>query len=204
MHKNIDYSIYLVTDEQVLQGRDFYAALEEALVAGVTLVQLREKSEDFYFVWNRAMRVKNICDAYGVPLIINDNYDLAAEIGAAGVHLGQDDGSLQEAREVLGTSGIIGRTVHSVEEAIQAEEEGADYLGAGAVYATASKADVTTLGLEKLAAICQAVQIPVVGIGGINQKNAPDVLVQGAKGVAVISSILGAENITQAVEQFKK
>lgn len=198
----IDYSIYLVTDEACLHGRPLLECVEEALAAGVTLVQYRAKAADGGVLYAEACKLKELCDKYGVPLIINDRLDIALAVGAAGVHLGQDDLPCAVARRLLGEDFIIGVSAHNQAEAVQAVSEGADYLGCGAVFGTATKHDVAKLGLENLRAIRKAVAVPMVGIGGITADNYAEVLATGADGAAIVSGILAQEDIGAAVKKL--
>lgn len=198
----IDYSIYLVTDEACLHGRPLLECVEEALAAGVTLVQYRAKAADGGVLYAEACKLKELCDKYGVPLIINDRLDIALAVGAAGVHLGQDDLPCAVARRLLGEDFIIGVSAHNQAEAVQAVSEGADYLGCGAVFGTATKHDVAKLGLENLRAIRKAVAVPMVGIGGITADNYAEVLATGANGAAIVSGILAQEDIGAAVKKL--
>lgn len=200
----IDYSIYLVTDEACLHGRPLLECVEEALAAGVTLVQYRAKAADGGVLYAEACKLKELCDKYGVPLIINDRLDIALAVGAAGVHLGQDDLPCAVARRLLGEDFIIGVSAHNQAEAVQAVSEGADYLGCGAVFGTATKHDVAKLGLENLRAIRKAVAVPMVGIGGITADNYAEVLATGANGAAIVSGILAQEDIAGIVQRLVK
>ena len=203
MKPAINYSIYLVTDHNCLQGRDFLGCIENALQGGVTLVQLREKNVDGGIFLQRAVAVKNLCDKYNVPLLINDRIDVALACKAAGVHLGQDDIPPSAARAILGPDAIIGVSAHSCEEALAAEKDGADYLGVGAVFPTNSKDDASEVGLNMLKEIRQISKLPIVGIGGINAQNYTQVRAAGAQGAAIISGILAAENIEDEVRKIK-
>lgn len=198
----IDYSIYLVTDEACLHGRPLLECVEEALAAGVTLVQYRAKAADGGVLYAEACKLKELCDKYNVPLIINDRLDIALAVGAAGVHLGQDDLPCAVARRLLGEDFIIGVSAHNQAEAVQAVSEGADYLGCGAVFGTATKHDVAKLGLENLRAIRKAVAVPMVGIGGITADNYAEVLATGADGAAIVSGILAQDDIGAAVKKL--
>lgn len=202
MKPAIDYSIYLVTDEACLHGRPLLKCVEEALAAGVTLVQYRAKAADGGVLYAEACRLKELCDKYNVPLIINDRLDIALAVGAAGVHLGQDDLPCAVARRLLGEDFIIGVSAHNPAEAVQAVSEGADYLGCGAVFGTATKHDVAKLGLENLRAIRKAVAVPMVGIGGITADNYTEVLATGADGAAIVSGILAQDDIGAVVKQL--
>lgn len=202
MKPAIDYSIYLVTDEACLHGRPLLKCVEEALAAGVTLVQYRAKAADGGVLYAEACRLKELCDKYSVPLIINDRLDIALAVGAAGVHLGQDDLPCAVARRLLGEDFIIGVSAHNPAEAVQAVSEGADYLGCGAVFGTATKHDVAKLGLENLRAIRKAVAVPMVGIGGITADNYAEVLATGADGAAIVSGILAQDDIGAVVKKL--
>ena len=202
MKPAIDYSIYLVTDEACLHGRQLLECVEEALAAGVTLVQYRAKDADGGVLYAEACRLKELCDKYNVPLIINDRLDIVLAVGAAGVHLGQDDLPCAVARRLLGEDYIIGVSAHNPAEAVQAVSEGADYLGCGAVFGTATKHDVAKLGLENLRAIRKAVAVPMVGIGGITADNYAEVLATGADGAAIVSGILAQDDIGAVVKKL--
>lgn len=202
MKPAIDYSIYLVTDEACLHGRPLLECVEAALAAGVTLVQYRAKAADGGVLYAEACRLKELCDKYSVPLIINDRLDIALAVGAAGVHLGQDDLPCAVARRLLGEDYIIGISAHNPAEAVQAVSEGADYLGCGAVFGTATKHDVAKLGLENLRAIRKAVAVPMVGIGGITADNYAEVLATGADGAAIVSGILAQDDIGAVVKKL--
>ncbi len=200
----IDYSVYLITDHDCLKGRDFLQCIEAALRGGVTLVQLREKNINGKLFLERALAVKSLCDNYNVPLLINDRIDIALACKAQGVHLGQEDIPLAAAREILGDEAIIGISAHTSEEARLAELEGADYLGVGAVFPTNTKGDASEVGLERLKQIHDMTKLPLVGIGGINASNYAKVLTAGAQGAAIISGILGADDIEDEVSKIKK
>lgn len=199
----IDYSIYLVTDENCLKGRPLLACVEEALAGGVTLVQYRDKDKDSRAMYKEAVQLKALCDKYKVSLIINDRLDIAQAVGAAGVHLGQEDLPCAVARKILGDDYVIGVSAHNPEEAVQAAAAGADYLGCGAVFGTATKQDVAKLGLANLRAIREAVTLPMVGIGGINVANYAEVLATGADGAAIVSGILAQDDIMATVQRLK-
>ena len=201
--KHLNLRLYLVTDEYCLPpGRNLFDALEEALQAGVTLVQYREKNGPGKGMLEKARKLIALCHKYNVPLLVNDRLDIALLSGADGVHLGQDDIPVAEARRLAGENFLIGATAHNVEEALAAEAAGADYLGCGAVFATKTKKDTVPLGLDGLRAIIKAVHIPVVGIAGVTLQNYKQVLSTGANGAAVISAILGADDITAVVTEF--
>lgn len=197
----IDYSVYLVTDRDILAGRDLCKAVEESIKGGATVVQLREKNvsdEEFLEI---AKNLQKITRKYNIPLIINDNVEIAKEIDAEGVHIGQSDDTLSHARKLLGEDKIIGVSVCSIEETRKALEGGADYLGIGAVFYTGSKKDINKpLGIENLKKIVDIIDIPSVAIGGIHLDNIEDTMSTGVDGVAVISEILGKEDIKKATE----
>lgn len=195
----LDYSVYLVTDRDILGDRDLLTAVEQALKGGVTMLQLREKtasSRDFYQL---AVRMKELAAAYRVPLIINDRLDIALAADADGLHVGQEDLPVAVARRILGPGKILGYSVSTITEAICGERNGADYLGAGPVYTTGSKADAgSPIGVVGLRQIKEGVTIPVVGIGGIGVANILDVKEAGADGASVISAIMGSRDPRRA------
>lgn len=202
-HKR-DYSLYLVTDRDILKGLPLLQAVEEAIQGGVTMVQLREKnlsSRDFYQL---ALQVKQTTDRFQIPLIINDRLDIMLAVDADGLHVGEEDLPLPIARRLIGPGKILGYSAGNPREAERGQQEGADYLGAGAVFPTGSKADAgNPIGVEKLREIKAAVNIPVVAIGGIGTANAAEVMKAGVDGIAVISAILGHKNICQASKELK-
>lgn len=199
-----DYSIYLVTDDGCLQGRALIDCVREALEGGVTLVQYRAKTASSAEMYAEALQLKALCDSFNVPLIINDRLDIAMAVGAAGVHLGQDDLPCAAARKLLGEDYIIGVSAHNPAEAKAALQSGADYLGCGAVFGTATKADVKKLGTDGLAAICKAKGLPVVGIGGVTADNYREVRAAGADGAAIVSGILAQPDIRATVRAIAK
>jgi len=203
--KTIDYTLYLVTDRDLFPGIRLAAAVEQAIRGGVTVVQLREKnacSRDFHTI---AREVKEITDRYSVPLIINDRLDIALAVDAAGAHIGQDDLPARAAREVLSGRGkILGVSAATAAEALQAQADGADYIGAGSVFATGTKKGVRPLLREELTKIKQAVNIPVVAIGGINESNVRLLQGTGIDGIAVVSAILGRDDVQKAAADLKR
>ena len=192
------YRVYAITDRKRLNGKTLETAVEEAILGGVTLIQIREKniSEEEYI--KRTRSLLEITRKYNVPLIVNDNIDVALKSGADGVHLGQDDLPSGGIRKKLGDKLILGVSAHNVEEALRAQELGADYLGSGAVFPTSSKNDVSCMKHETLKNICASVNIPVVGIGGITRDNIKALAGSGIAGVSVISAVFAAENIKAA------
>lgn len=199
-----DYSIYLVTDDGCLQGRALLDCVREALEGGVTLVQYRAKTASIAEMYAEALQLKALCDSFNVPLIINDRLDIAMAVGAAGVHLGQDDLPCAAARKILGEDYLIGVSAHNPAEAKAALQSGADYLGCGAVFGTATKADVKKLGTDGLAAICREKGLPVVGIGGVTADNYREVRAAGADGAAIVSGILAQPDIRATVKAIAK
>ena len=200
--KRIDYSIYLLTDDECLKGRPLLPSVEEALQGGVTLVQYRSKFKDGGPMYEEALALKALCDRYDVPLIINDRVDVALAVGAAGVHVGQDDLPCAVVRALTGADFVIGVSAHNPEEARLAIAAGADYLGCGAVFGTATKPGVAKLGLANLRAIRRVATKPMVGIGGVTADNYGEVLATGADGAAIISGILGADDIKAEVAKL--
>ena len=196
--------LYAVTDRTWLNGRTLYEAVEAALRGGATCVQLREKELGFTDFLREAAERKKLCSHYAVPLIINDSVEIMLESGADGVHIGQDDGDVREIRRRIGPDKLLGVSAHSVEEAVKAERDGADYLGAGAVFATDTKLDAGSLSHAALRAICGSVSIPVVAIGGISQNNLMQLAGSGIDGVAVVSAIFAAENEETAAKKLRE
>ena len=196
-------NLYAVTDRSWLNPDETLASVtEELLKAGVTCVQIREKHMSDEEVLKEASSLKDLCERYQVPLIINDRPDLAKKVGASGVHVGLSDMGIQKARNLLGEDFIIGGSAHNVEEALAAEAAGADYLGCGAVFGSTTKTNVTQLPIETLKAICEAVTIPVVAIGGVNNDNLPLLAGSGIAGVAVVSGLFRPTDKTAAVRHF--
>ena len=195
--------LYAVTDRSWLkEGETLAGVLEEMLDAGVTCVQLREKTLDDAAFLSEAKAIGALCRKYGVPFIVNDRPDIAKEAGADGVHVGLSDMGIEKAREYLGDGFIIGGSAHNVQEALAAQAAGADYIGCGAVFGSSTKTDATNLSLEELQAICRAVKIPAVAIGGIRLDNVQRLKGSGIAGVAVISGLFAAEDKKEAVRNF--
>ncbi len=200
---NIDYSLYLITDRDIIKDRYLKECIEEAIKGGVTIVQIREKDASTREFYNIAKEVKEVTDKYNIPLIINDRLDIALAVDAAGVHLGQSDMSIEVARKILGEEKIIGISAGNLEEALEAEKSGADYLGIGAIFYTGTKKDIDEpIGLEGLKEIINKIKIPSVAIGGINKDNTEDVIKTGVNGISVISAILGYEDTKKASEEL--
>ena len=200
---HIDYPLYLVTDRSVMSAKSLEQAVEQAIQGGCTVVQLREKYASSREFFETAQRVKQITDSYHIPLIINDRTDICLAVNAAGIHIGPQDLPAKIVRSMVGPDKIIGVSAATLSEAIQAEQDGADYLGVGAMFATSTKTNTRPVTIEQLTQIKQAVQIPVVAIGGIQSSNAATLTKTGIDGIAVVSAILAQENITHAAEQLK-
>ncbi|MFR6185520.1 MAG: thiamine phosphate synthase [Lawsonibacter sp.] len=177
--------------------------MEESLAGGATMIQLREKGMDRETLRREALEIRAVCRRYGVPFLINDAAELAAEVGADGVHVGQQDMSPRQARAILGPDGIVGVSAHTVEEARAAQAEGADYLGVGAVFATGTKANTTPVGYELLKEICAAVDIPVVAIGGVGRDNLSSLAGSGIRGVAVVSALYAQPDVRAAARSLR-
>lgn len=199
-----DLILYAVTDRTWLRDRTLCEQVEEAIKGGATFIQLREKELDEETFFEEALEVKKLCKKYNVPFVINDNVELANKVNADGVHIGQKDMEAGCARSFVGENKILGVSVQTIEQAILAEKMGADYLGVGAVFPTGSKDDAEDVSHETLRAICEAVNIPVVAIGGIGMSNILELRGCGICGVAVISAIFAAEDIISATKELKK
>ena len=203
--QTIDYSLYLVTDRGLSRGRSTLDIVKAAIRGGATCVQLREKECPTLEFIERALSIKEFLTARGIPLIINDRLDIAQAVNADGVHLGQTDMPLDIAKAIVGDTMIIGISAESLEDAIEAEKGGADYLGVSPIYATPTKTDTAPpLGLEGLRQIRATVKIPLVGIGGLNKDNSAEVIRNGADGVAVVSAIVAADDPEAACRELKQ
>ena len=200
--KKWELTLYLVTDRRWLGRRSLEEDVEEALLGGATLVQIREKEISSRAYLELARKVKAVTDRYGVPLIVNDRIDIAMAVDAGGVHVGPDDLPVSFARRLLGPDKIVGASASSLEEALTFQAQGADYLGVGAVFPTATKQVTEKVDLETLARIKAAVRIPVAAIGGIDAGNAPEVMKTGVDGVAVVSAILNRPDIREATRDL--
>ena len=195
--------LYAVTDRHWLNGATLISQVEAALKGGATFIQLREKNLDDEAFYKEALEIQKLCRNYKVPFVINDNVDIALEMDADGVHVGQSDMEADDVRAKLGPDKIIGVSAQTVEQAVLAEKRGADYLGVGAVFHTNSKADVAEVSRETLKAICDAVDIPVIAIGGISKENVSELAGTGICGIAVISAIFAEKDIKKATEKLK-
>ena len=202
--KKIDYSLYLVADSSFLAADTAETKLAEAIEGGVTIVQLRAKDISAAEFYNLALKMKMVTAYYNVPLIINDRVDIAMAVDADGIHTGQEDIPAKEVRKLAGAEKIIGISVSNIAESDKAELDGADYLGAGAMFPTKTKSDAKYVSMKELREIKKRVKIPVVAIGGINSENAEEILSAGVDGIAVVSAILGEEVIKDAALKLGK
>ena len=190
-----ELKFYLVTDSDILRGRDFYNSIEEALKGGVTMLQLREKNASGKEFLEKAIKLRELTKKYNVKFIINDRVDIAMLCDADGVHVGQSDIPANKVREIIGEDKIVGVSARTVEEALTAKENGADYLGVGAMFTTRTKLDAKSVSIEKLKEIQEVIKLPVVAIGGLSLSNIYKLKECNVDGYAVVSAILGAENI---------
>ena len=196
--------LYAVTDRHWTGEKTLYQQTEEAILGGTTFLQIREKELNEADFEKEALELQALCKKYKIPFIVNDNVELAKKIDADGVHVGQEDMNACKVRELLGPDKILGVSAQTVEEAILAEKQGADYLGVGAVFPTGSKSDAIDVSYETLKAICKAVKIPVVAIGGITKDNLCQLKGSGIAGISVISAIFAQKDIKAAAEDLKK
>jgi thiamine-phosphate pyrophosphorylase len=204
MKPKIDYTLYLVTDRTLMSSPTIEESVEQAVRGGCTLVQLREKessSRDFY---KTAMKLRELTTRLDVPLIVNDRVDIALAVGADGVHVGQDDLPVEVARQIIGPDKIIGVSASSLSEALKATEDGADYLGIGAMFTTDTKADAHLTAIEELQRIQEAVSLPIVVIGGISKETVSFFRDSGIEGLAVVSAIVAQKDIAGATQELKK
>ncbi|MCR4789474.1 MAG: thiamine phosphate synthase [Treponemataceae bacterium] len=201
-----DLLLYAVTDSYWAKTKNtsFYEQIKASLQGGVTMLQLREKNLNYEDFESEAREIQELCSEFEVPFLINDNVQLAKKIDADGVHIGQDDMKLEEARKILGKDKIIGVSVQNLDQALKAENEGADYLGVGSVFPTQSKDDALMVSLETLKEISSSVKIPIVAIGGITEENMIELKDSGINGIALISAIYSKENIKEATERLLK
>ncbi len=200
---SIDYGVYLVTDTDMCPPESLLSVCGEAISGGVSVIQLREKKLSSGAFYREALELKKLCEKHGVPLIINDRLDIALAVDADGVHIGQSDIPLEVARKILGNNKIIGVSARSTEDAVRAEKQGADYLGVGAVFPTATKKDAAYVGIDMPARVRNAVKIPVVGIGGINSDNIEELYGTGIDGVAVVSCIMASDDPKGAAAKLR-
>jgi thiamine-phosphate pyrophosphorylase len=203
MKPEIDYSLYLVTDRKLMSTPTLEDAVKQAIEGGTTLVQLREKTASSLEFYQTAVKIKHITDAHHIPLIINDRVDIALAVGAAGVHVGQSDLPAHIVRSIIGKNKILGVSASSLCEAVQAQKDGADYLGVGAMFATGTKTDAKLVSMEELKKIRSAVDLPIVVIGGINRKTIPTFNHTGIDGIAVVSALISAKDISSEARILK-
>ena len=204
MKSNNYLELYAVTDRHWLGNQTLLEQVQEALDGGATCIQLREKQLDDKTFLQEAIEIQKLCKQYQVPFIVNDNVEIAKDIHADGIHVGQSDMEALYVRKALGNDVILGVSAQTVEQAKKAEAHGADYLGVGAVFPTGSKDDAEDVSYETLKAICEAVSIPVIAIGGITQDNVKELAGSGIVGIAVISAIFAQQHITQATKDLKQ
>ena len=197
-------TLYAITDEGCLKGRDLFEQAELALQGGVTCLQLRDKNMDTDTLAETASELLKICRRYGVPLIVNDNYSAALKSGADGVHVGIDDAPVAEIRRIAGKDFIIGATAKTVEQAVRAEKAGADYIGVGAVFPSPTKKNAIRITPSQLREIASSVDIPAVAIGGITADNAGEIKGCGQCGIAVVSPVFAAEDVKGAAADMRK
>lgn len=200
----IDYLLYLVTDRDLLGNKDLAVTVEEAIKGGVTLVQIREKNVSTLEFFQLALEIKEITKKHGVPFIVNDRIDIALAVDADGVHIGQEDMPLTVARKMVGPAKIIGVSVSTLEQALAAQREGADYLGIGAVFPTTTKGDANSVSLKDLQEIKAGITIPIVAIGGINKNNIHNVMETRVDGAAVVSAIIACSDPYEAALDLRR
>lgn len=203
MKPQINYSLYLVTDSSLMSTDTMEDSVEQAIKGGCTLIQLREKNLSSLSFYNTAKKVKVITDHYNIPLIINDRIDIVLAVEAAGVHIGQNDLPAKIVKNMIGEDKILGVSASCLQEALQAQKDGADYLGVGAMFQTGTKTDAGMVSMEELKVIRQAVHLPIVVIGGINKKTIPLFSSTGIDGIAVVSAVIAKDDITLAATELK-
>jgi thiamine-phosphate pyrophosphorylase len=201
--KNLDLSLYLVTDKSD-DVKKFLKTIEEGIKGGVSVVQIREKTADTLDFYNLALKVKEITTRYNVPLIINDRVDVALAIDADGVHVGQSDMPCDVTRRLVGPDKIVGVSAATIDEAKKAEKDGADYIGSGAVFPTATKDDAPKITKKDLKEISDSINIPVVAIGGITLENAHELNDTGIAGLSVVSAIMSSDDPKKSSEELLK
>ena len=196
--------LYAITDRECLRGRDIVSQVEQAVLGGATIIQLRDKGLSQSEVIDTAKRLLPVCHSFGVPLIVNDDYTAALESGADGVHVGAEDASVAEIRRIAGEGFIIGATAKTVRQALLAQEQGADYLGVGAVFPSPTKTNAIRITPQQLTEICGSVHIPAVAIGGINRENVHAIKGCGQCGIAVVSAVFATEDVKGAAADMRK
>ncbi|MBU5314004.1 thiamine phosphate synthase [Tissierella carlieri] len=203
MKPNIDYTLYLITDRELMSTEKLETAVEQAILGGCTVIQLREKNCSSLEFFEIAMKIKEITDRYQIPLIINDRIDIALAIDADGVHVGQSDIPATIARKLIGDNKILGVSASTFEEAINAQSEDADYLGVGAMFTTGTKTDAKITSIDELARIREHIKLPIVVIGGINKTTIPKFEGIDIHGLAVVSAIISQPDIKEAAKELK-
>jgi thiamine-phosphate pyrophosphorylase len=203
MKSNIDYTLYLVTDRELMSAEKLEIAVEQAILGGCTVIQLREKDCSSLEFFQTAIKVKEVTDKYQIPLIINDRIDIALAVDAAGVHIGQSDIPANIARKLIGNNKILGVSASTFEEAIKAKEDDADYLGVGAMFNTGTKTDAKITPIDELAQIRKHIELPIVVIGGINETTIPKFEGIDIDGIAVVSAIISKPDIKAAAQELK-
>ena len=196
--------LYAVTDRAWIGKQNLYEQVESALKGGATCVQLREKNLDEELFLEEAIKIKSLCKKYGIPFLVNDNVDIAIKCEADGVHVGQEDTAVSKVRKLVGDKMIIGVSVQNINEALESIKNGADYLGVGAMFSTSTKLDANVIPFENLKSICNAVNIPVVAIGGIGKNNIMKLAGSGTDGVALVRAIFGAKNIEEECRELRR
>ncbi|MCS7179540.1 MAG: thiamine phosphate synthase [Anaerolineae bacterium] len=201
----VNWSLYVITDAGLSRGRSHLEVIRAAIAGGATVVQYREKEGMTRRMIEEARALRELACQTGVLFIVNDRVDIALAVDADGIHVGQDDMPAPLARKLMGPEKIVGVSVDNLEQALQAERDGADYVGAGPIFATPTKPDAAPpIGLEGLAEICRRVSIPVIAIGGINEENAARVIAAGAAGIAVVSAVVAAPDVEAAARRLRE
>lgn len=204
MENSNAYLLYLVSDSRFERSKSMYVQIEEAIKNGVSMLQFRDKNLNDDDFLSMAIKLRELTRKYNIPFIINDKVEIAIKCSADGVHIGRSDMSIKEAREKLGDKFIIGSSVASVDEALKAQELGANYVGVGAVFATTTKSDTRSVTPDTLKEICHAINIPALAIGGVNESNMKKLSGTGVSGIAVVSAILAKSDIADATKQLRR
>lgn len=202
--KNVDYTLYFVTDRNIMSSEKIEDAVISAIEGGVTVIQLREKNISSREFFETAVKIREICKSHNIPLIINDRADIAKAADCDGVHIGGDDLPIRAARKIMGDDKIIGVSARNLKKALNAQKDGADYIGVGALFQTSTKTNTVSVTPMELAEIKRSVDIPVVGIGGINRENIDALRGTGIDGVAVVSAIIAQRDIKEAAKGMRE
>lgn len=200
----MDYTLYVCTDRELMSSPTMEESVEQAILGGAGMIQLRDKKASGRQLYETALALKEVTDRHGVPLIINDRVDIAVAVDAAGVHLGQSDMPIEAARRLLGPDKIIGISAARVEEAMEAQKAGADYLGVGAMFATGTKDNTRPVTKELLMEIRRAVSVPIVAIGGIHAENVAQLRDTGINGIAVVSAVVAQPDVAEAARRMRR